>query len=95
MEYTQLGRAGVKVSRIVLGTMNFGPATDEDEAHPLAVAARTVSNRGKRRVGASCKRKDRRRRNAGGGPAYWDESGPGRSPVRALLKPVRASSPMP
>ncbi|THV30837.1 aldo/keto reductase [Glycomyces paridis] len=35
MEYTQLGRAGVKVSRIVLGTMNFGPATDEDEAHRI------------------------------------------------------------
>jgi NDP-hexose C3-ketoreductase / dTDP-4-oxo-2-deoxy-alpha-D-pentos-2-ene 2,3-reductase len=35
MEYTQLGRAGVKVSRIVLGTMNFGPETDEDEAHRI------------------------------------------------------------
>ncbi|MCD0445408.1 aldo/keto reductase [Glycomyces sp. A-F 0318] len=35
MEYTQLGRAGVKVSRIVLGTMNFGPETDEDDAHRI------------------------------------------------------------
>ncbi|GAA1672922.1 aldo/keto reductase [Glycomyces endophyticus] len=35
MEYTQLGRAGVKVSRIVLGTMNFGPETDEADAHRI------------------------------------------------------------
>ncbi|WP_335988690.1 aldo/keto reductase [Glycomyces sp. MUSA5-2] len=35
MEYTQLGRAGVKVSRIVLGTMNFGPETEESEAHRI------------------------------------------------------------
>ena len=31
MEYTQLGRTGLKVSRLCLGTMNFGPyATEED-----------------------------------------------------------------
>ena len=31
MEYTFLGRTGLKVSRICLGTMNFGPyASDED-----------------------------------------------------------------
>ena len=35
MEYTRLGRGGVKVSRLVLGTMNFGPVTDEDEAHRI------------------------------------------------------------
>ncbi|MEU5870619.1 aldo/keto reductase [Glycomyces sp. NPDC047369] len=35
MEYTQLGRAGVKVSRIVLGTMNFGPETEESAAHRI------------------------------------------------------------
>jgi aryl-alcohol dehydrogenase-like predicted oxidoreductase len=29
MEYTNLGRTGVKVSRLCLGTMNFGPHTDE------------------------------------------------------------------
>ena len=29
MEYTQLGRTGLKVSRLCLGTMNFGPQTDE------------------------------------------------------------------
>jgi aryl-alcohol dehydrogenase-like predicted oxidoreductase len=29
MEYTNLGRTGLKVSRLCLGTMNFGPQTDE------------------------------------------------------------------
>lgn len=42
MEYTQLGRTGLKVSRLCLGTMNFGPKTTEadsfaimDKAHEL------------------------------------------------------------
>jgi aryl-alcohol dehydrogenase-like predicted oxidoreductase len=29
MEYVNLGRTGLKVSRLCLGTMNFGPLTDE------------------------------------------------------------------
>ncbi|HET9059271.1 MAG TPA: aldo/keto reductase [Acidimicrobiales bacterium] len=29
MEYTNLGRTGLRVSRLCLGTMNFGPMTDE------------------------------------------------------------------
>jgi aryl-alcohol dehydrogenase-like predicted oxidoreductase len=29
MEYTKLGRTGLTVSRLCLGTMNFGPETDE------------------------------------------------------------------
>ncbi|MDT5027309.1 MAG: NDP-hexose C3-ketoreductase / dTDP-4-oxo-2-deoxy-alpha-D-pentos-2-ene 2,3-reductase [Micromonosporaceae bacterium] len=29
MEYTNLGRTGLSVSRLCLGTMNFGPVTDE------------------------------------------------------------------
>ena len=37
MEYTQLGRTGLKVGRIVLGTMNFGP--DEAGSHTLMDAA--------------------------------------------------------
>ncbi|MER7211393.1 MULTISPECIES: aldo/keto reductase [Streptosporangium] len=44
MEYTQLGRTGLKVSRLCLGTMNFGPLTSEedsfaimDHAHELGV----------------------------------------------------------
>ncbi len=32
MEYTQLGRTGLKVSRLCLGTMNFGPKTTEEDA---------------------------------------------------------------
>jgi len=35
MEYTQLGRTGLKVSRLCLGTMNFGPATEEPDAHTI------------------------------------------------------------
>ncbi|MFG2294012.1 aldo/keto reductase [Streptomyces sp. NPDC048603] len=35
MEYTQLGRTGLKVSRLVLGTMNFGPQTDEPTSHAI------------------------------------------------------------
>ncbi|MFK4185774.1 aldo/keto reductase [Streptomyces sparsogenes] len=39
MEYTQLGRTGLKVSRVVLGTMNFGPQTDEADSHAIMDAA--------------------------------------------------------
>ncbi|MEV1020386.1 aldo/keto reductase [Streptomyces sp. NPDC050264] len=39
MKYTQLGRTGLKVSRLVLGTMNFGPQTDEAAAHSIMDAA--------------------------------------------------------
>ena len=44
MEYAQLGRTGLKVSRLCLGTMNFGPKTTEedsfaimDQAHELGI----------------------------------------------------------
>ncbi|MFE6619297.1 aldo/keto reductase [Streptomyces sp. NPDC008086] len=39
MKYTQLGRTGLKVSRLVLGTMNFGPHTDETDSHAIMDAA--------------------------------------------------------
>ena len=39
MQYTQLGRSGLKVSRLCLGTMNFGPQTEEPEAHSILDAA--------------------------------------------------------
>lgn len=39
MEYTQLGRTGLTVSRLVLGTMNFGPQTDEADSHTIMDAA--------------------------------------------------------
>jgi aryl-alcohol dehydrogenase-like predicted oxidoreductase len=35
MEYAHLGRLGALVSRLCLGTMNFGPETPEDEAHTI------------------------------------------------------------
>jgi aryl-alcohol dehydrogenase-like predicted oxidoreductase len=35
MEYTQLGRTGLKVSRLCLGTMNFGPQTSEADSFAI------------------------------------------------------------
>jgi len=35
MEYTSLGRTGLSVSRLCLGTMNFGPHTTESDAHSI------------------------------------------------------------
>ncbi|AQX15964.1 oxidoreductase [Tessaracoccus lapidicaptus] len=35
MQYTHLGRSGLLVSRLVLGTMNFGPHTSEEDAHAI------------------------------------------------------------
>ncbi|WP_328905133.1 aldo/keto reductase [Streptomyces sp. NBC_00234] len=39
MKYTQLGRTGLKVSRLVLGTMNFGPQTNEADSHAIMDSA--------------------------------------------------------
>jgi aryl-alcohol dehydrogenase-like predicted oxidoreductase len=35
MEYTHVGRLGLVVSRLCLGTMNFGPHASEEESHGL------------------------------------------------------------
>jgi aryl-alcohol dehydrogenase-like predicted oxidoreductase len=35
MEYTHLGRSGLSVSRLCLGTMNFGPLTLPADAHAI------------------------------------------------------------
>lgn len=35
MEYTTLGRTGLKVSRLCLGTMNFGPQTTEEDSYSI------------------------------------------------------------
>lgn len=35
MEYTQLGRTGLKVSRLCLGTMNVGPQISEADAFAI------------------------------------------------------------
>lgn len=39
MQYTRLGRSGLKVSRLCLGTMNFGPETEDKEAYRIMDAA--------------------------------------------------------
>lgn len=39
MKYTRLGRSGLTVSRIALGTMNFGPVIDEQASFALLDAA--------------------------------------------------------
>jgi aryl-alcohol dehydrogenase-like predicted oxidoreductase len=39
MELTQLGRTGLKVSRLCLGTMNFGPQTEEGDSHRIMDSA--------------------------------------------------------
>jgi aryl-alcohol dehydrogenase-like predicted oxidoreductase len=35
MDYARLGRTGLKVSRLCLGTMNFGPETSEGDSHRI------------------------------------------------------------
>lgn len=35
MQYTQLGRTGLKVSKLCLGTMNFGPQTSEPDSFAI------------------------------------------------------------
>jgi aryl-alcohol dehydrogenase-like predicted oxidoreductase len=39
MDYTHLGRSGLTVSRLCLGTMNFGPQTSEADSHAIMDAA--------------------------------------------------------
>ena len=39
MEYTHVGRLGLVVSRLCLGTMNFGPHTSEPDSHAIMDAA--------------------------------------------------------
>ena len=39
MDFTHLGRTGLQVSRLCLGTMNFGPRTPEDDSHAIMDAA--------------------------------------------------------
>ena len=35
MDYVSLGRSGLKVSRLCLGTMNFGPQTEENDSYAI------------------------------------------------------------
>ncbi len=39
MDYTQLGRSGLRVSRLCLGTMNFGQTTPEPDSHAIMDSA--------------------------------------------------------
>jgi aryl-alcohol dehydrogenase-like predicted oxidoreductase len=39
MDYTHLGRSGLSVSRLCLGTMNFGPFTHEADSHSIMDSA--------------------------------------------------------
>ena len=39
MRYTHLGRSGLTVSRLCLGTMNFGPLTTEPDSHRIMDSA--------------------------------------------------------
>lgn len=39
MDYTHLGRSGLKVSRLCLGTMNFGPQTTEPDSFSIMDSA--------------------------------------------------------
>ncbi|MFM9281459.1 aldo/keto reductase [Paenibacillus jiagnxiensis] len=39
MQYSYLGKSGLKVSQLCLGTMNFGPETEEKEAFKIMDAA--------------------------------------------------------
>jgi hypothetical protein len=47
MEFAQLGRTGLKVSRLCLGAMNFGPQRSEEDSFAIMVrgwnSASTVS----------------------------------------------------
>jgi aryl-alcohol dehydrogenase-like predicted oxidoreductase len=42
MEYTTLGRTGLQVSRLCLGTMNFGPKTSESDSFKIMDKALTL-----------------------------------------------------
>jgi NDP-hexose C3-ketoreductase / dTDP-4-oxo-2-deoxy-alpha-D-pentos-2-ene 2,3-reductase len=42
MEFTHLGRIGLRVSRLCLGTMYFGPRTSEENAHAIMDLAHDV-----------------------------------------------------
>jgi aryl-alcohol dehydrogenase-like predicted oxidoreductase len=44
MEYARLGRSSMRVSKLALGTMNFGVRTDEAEAEADVAAAWVLAN---------------------------------------------------
>jgi len=44
MEYTHLGRSGLSVSRLCLGTMNFGPLTTPADSHVIMDHAHEIAS---------------------------------------------------
>ena len=42
MDTVSLGRTGLQVSPLCLGTLNFGPRTSEDDAHAILDAGRAA-----------------------------------------------------
>jgi hypothetical protein len=50
MKYANLGRSGLKVSRLCLGSYNFGSKTDEKEAFAIMAAPKKSSAVGSRRA---------------------------------------------
>ena len=73
MEYTYLGRTGLKVSRLCLGTMNFGPQTSESDSFAMMDSALEMdinffdtANVYGRKFGEGCDRTD-----------YWTVVGTG------------------
>ena len=42
MDYAHLGRSGLRVSRLCLGTMNFGPLTEPADAHAIMDRAHEI-----------------------------------------------------
>ena len=82
MKYTQLGRTGLKVSRLVLGTMNFGPQTDEADSH-------AHHGRGARRGHQLLRHRQRLRLGREQGPHRGDH----RHLVRQGRRPARQDRP--
>ena len=82
MEYTHLGRSGLSVCRLCLGTMNFGPLTSEADAHAIMDSAHELRHqllRHRQRLRAAA----RRGRPAGEG------TGLDRADHRPLVRPGR------
>ena len=87
MEFTQLGRTGLKVSRLCLGTMNFGPLTSEEDAFAImdkaTSLASTFSTRPTSMAGRPAK-ESRKTSSAAGSLKAEDDAGKPSSPPKSL-----------
>ena len=60
MQYSRLGRSGLKVSEICLGTMTFGNGADQDEASRMVGTAfepESISSIPPTPMSAACRRR--------------------------------------